>query len=32
MLLVNENVDISLYRKLMSFLKNQNVGHEAKKA
>lgn len=32
MLLVNKNVNISQYHKLITFLKNQSVGHEAKKA
>lgn len=32
MLLVKKNIDISSYHKLVSFLKNNSVGHEAKKA
>lgn len=32
MLMVKKNIDISSYHKLISFLKNNSVGHEAKKA
>lgn len=32
MLIINKNIDISSYHKLVTFLKNQSVGHEPKKS